>query len=94
MQKWQKHTLKPKWNDTKYCLVQEPKTQNLHVEMADHDAVNLKVTIWLSLSHPARCLTCAAWDPSQHKFVELVPFLLVAACSNWCSFHDKQPRAD
>lgn len=37
-----KHTLTPHWNDTKYCLVQEPKTQSLHVELADHDAINLK----------------------------------------------------
>ncbi|KAK9803778.1 hypothetical protein WJX73_005763 [Symbiochloris irregularis] len=39
---YKKHTLHPTWNETKYCLVQEPKTQELHVEMADHDAVNLK----------------------------------------------------
>lgn len=46
-----KHTLTPHWNDTKYCLVQEPKTQSLHVELADHDAINLKVHCLRLLPH-------------------------------------------
>ena len=36
-------TLDPKWNEFKYCLVQEPKTQNLHVEVHDYDVVNFAV---------------------------------------------------
>ena len=52
-QKWLKHTLHPKWEDSKYCLVQEPKTQDLHVELSDHDAINLKV-LSRQLSDPAQ----------------------------------------
>ena len=36
-------TLEPKWGETKYCLVQEPSTQNLRVQVDDYDIVNLEV---------------------------------------------------
>ena len=36
-------TLDPKWGEFKYCLVQEPKTQNLRVEVHDYDVVNISV---------------------------------------------------
>ena len=35
-------TLSPVWNETKYVLIQEPKTQSLRVACYDHDAVNVK----------------------------------------------------
>ena len=35
-------TLSPVWNETKYVLIQEPKTQSLRVACFDHDAVNVK----------------------------------------------------
>ena len=35
-------TLTPVWNETKYVLIQEPKTQSLRVACYDHDAVNVK----------------------------------------------------
>lgn len=42
MQEVQKRTLTPKWDEDKWLLVQEPKTQIMRVQMFDHDMVNLK----------------------------------------------------
>ena len=35
-------TLSPVWNETKYVLIQEPKTQSLRITCFDHDAVNVR----------------------------------------------------
>ncbi len=43
MQEHQKKTLNPTWNEDKWLLVQEPKTQSMRVQMFDHDVMNLKV---------------------------------------------------
>ena len=44
MQHHKSRTLDPKWGEVKYCLVQEPKTQNLRVEVHDFDVVNISVS--------------------------------------------------
>ena len=38
----QKHTLTPHWDEDLYVMVQEPKTQNLRVQMFDRDLLNVK----------------------------------------------------
>ncbi len=43
LQEVQKRTLAPKWEEDKWLLVQEPKTQILRAQVFDHDTVNLKV---------------------------------------------------
>ena len=43
VQEHQKKTLSPTWNEDKWLLVQEPKTQAMRVQMFDHDVLNLKV---------------------------------------------------
>ena len=35
-------SLAPVWSETKYVLIQEPKTQTLKVEVYDHDTINVK----------------------------------------------------
>lgn len=35
--------MSPKWEEDKWLLVQEPKTQIMRAQVFDHDAVNLKV---------------------------------------------------
>ncbi len=40
----QKRTLTPKWEEDKWLLVQEPKTQIMRVQVFDHDVVNLKAS--------------------------------------------------
>ena len=42
-QEVQKRNLTPKWEEDKWLLVQEPKTQILRAQVFDHDTVNLKV---------------------------------------------------
>ena len=42
-QEHQKKTLSPTWDEDKWLLVQEPKTQAMRVQMFDHDVLNLKV---------------------------------------------------
>ncbi len=41
-QEVQKKTLEPHWEEDKWLLVQEPKTQALRLQLFDHDAINLK----------------------------------------------------
>ena len=43
VQEYQKKTLTPKWNEDKWLLVQEPKTQAMRMQCFDHDVLNLKV---------------------------------------------------
>jgi Ca2+-dependent lipid-binding protein len=43
-QEVQKKTLTPKWDEDKWLLVQEPKTQVMRAQVFDHDLINLKVT--------------------------------------------------
>ena len=38
----QKHSLTPQWDEDLYVLVQEPKTQNLRIQMFDRDLLNVK----------------------------------------------------
>ena len=38
----QKHTLTPHWDEDLYVMVQEPKTQNLRIQMFDRDLLNVK----------------------------------------------------
>ena len=45
MQHHKSKTLEPKWNETKYCLVQEPSTQDLKVQVDDYDVVNLQACL-------------------------------------------------
>lgn len=37
------NTLTPRWEEELHVLVQEPTTQQLRVEMFDHDMINVKV---------------------------------------------------
>ena len=43
VQSVQKHTLTPHWDEDLYVMVQEPKTQNLRIQMFDRDLLNVKV---------------------------------------------------
>ena len=43
LQDHQKKTLSPTWNEDKWLLVQEAKTQHIRAQVFDHDAINLKV---------------------------------------------------
>ncbi|BDA44378.1 Synaptotagmin-5 [Coccomyxa sp. Obi] len=45
----QKRNLTPKWEEDKWLLVQEPKTQILRAQVFDHDAINLKELISVNL---------------------------------------------
>ncbi|EIE26093.1 hypothetical protein COCSUDRAFT_46488 [Coccomyxa subellipsoidea C-169] len=45
----QKRTLTPKWEEDKWLLVQEPKTQIMRVQVFDHDVVNLKELISINV---------------------------------------------
>lgn len=47
----QKKTLNPTWNEDKWLLVQEAKTQYIRAQVFDHDAINLKVRAHPPCSH-------------------------------------------
>lgn len=42
LQEHKKNTLTPRWDERKWLMVQEPKTQDLRVEVFDWDRVNVK----------------------------------------------------
>ena len=79
LQEYQKKTLSPTWNEDKWLLVQEPKTQGMRVQMFDHDILNLKVITSPAvdmLGRPARetcsavssqeCIAQQCWSPGIH----------------------------
>ena len=43
LQERQKKTLTPTWDEDKWLLVQEPKTQAMRLQCFDHDTLNVKV---------------------------------------------------
>lgn len=47
----QKKTLTPTWNEDKWLLVQEPKTQIVRVQVFDHDAIKLKARLLRTHAH-------------------------------------------
>lgn len=74
LQERQKKTLTPNWDEDKWLLVQEPKTQAMRLQCFDHDALNVKVcTIqspaWATSVHspPSHSyLSCSALCDSEH----------------------------
>ena len=58
LQERQKKTLTPNWDEDKWLLVQEPKTQAMRLQCFDHDALNVKVcTTPAPLEATAACIT-------------------------------------
>lgn len=49
MQSHKKNTLTPRWDERKWLMVQEPKTQDLRVEVFDWDRVNVKELLTINL---------------------------------------------
>lgn len=49
MQEHKKNTLTPVWNERKWLMVQEPKTQPLRVEVYDWDRINAKELLTINL---------------------------------------------
>ena len=68
-QSLQKHTLTPHWDEDLYVLVQEPKTQNLRIQMFDRDLLNVKAR---PARHGCRRVACAraqdATDPGTTRW--------------------------
>ena len=49
LQDHKKNTLAPVWNQRKWLMVQEPKTQDLRVEMFDYDRIHLKELLTINV---------------------------------------------
>ena len=49
LQDHKKNTLTPTWNERKWLMVQEPKTQPLRVEVFDWDRINAKELLTINL---------------------------------------------
>ena len=82
MQEHQKKTLNPTWNEDKWLLVQEPKTQAMRVQMFDHDVMNLKV-------HTVQYLCCTSVCLSVSILSSGLPHLLYAP-SHKAALHPHQ----
>ena len=74
-QEVQKKTLAPQWNEDKWLLVQEPKTQILRMQLFDHDAINLKARACMPAPRHAGCLLCrnAPLSPVGWRTSRLLP---------------------
>ena len=93
MQEVQKRTLTPKWDEDKWLLVQEPKTQIMRVQMFDHDMVNLKAGPPQLASRlcqigcpcvPQQSIGLPCWLICGHSVPHAcVEFLLLAHAEGW-----------
>ena len=52
------NTLTPRWEEELHVLVQEPTTQQLRVEMFDHDMINVKASFKPGFLVNAGCIPC------------------------------------
>ena len=86
IQEYQKKTLNPVWNEDKWLLVQEPKTQAMRVQMFDHDILNIKVpNAKSSLQEYKQWSQLVAW--SLCAVVLVMPFSCIYVLYGLASAH-------
>ena len=66
-----KKTLTPNWDEDKWLLVQEPKTQAMRLQCFDHDALNVKV-----------CTTCQSPAQATPPYPKSFPLDACSAADN------------